>query len=133
MFGVLYTSFMRRYTPQPDPSTTTMIKMGDGMTSWSLGEAFTTVQVGKYQFQNPFQVIGTRSFEVVVGMGFLFQCDDMLMKPYPSLVIEGEKIPLEAMDPRLLQLHVQHVRHESYRLVEHLREQGLWGLLGTEE
>ena len=66
-------------------------------------------------------------------MGFLSQCDEILMKPYPSLVIEGEKIPLEAMDPRLLQLHVQHVRHESYRLVDHLREQGLRRLLGTEE
>ena len=55
------------------------------------------------------------------------------MKPYPSLVIQGEKIILEAMDPRLLQLHVQHVRHESYRLVYHLWEQGLRCLLGTEE
>ena len=133
MFGVLSTSFMRRDMPQPDPSTTTMIKMGDGKTSWSLGEAFTTVQVGKYQFQNPFQVIDASSCEVVLGMGFLSQCDGILMKPYPSLVIEGEKIPLEAMDPRLLQLHVQHVRHESYRLVDHLREQGLRSLLGMEE
>ena len=71
MFGVLSTSFMKRDMPQPDPSTTTMIKMGDGKTSWSLGEAFTAVQVGKYQFQNPFQVIDTSSFEVVLGMGFL--------------------------------------------------------------
>ena len=91
------------------------------------------VQVGTYQFQNPFQVIDTSSFEVVLRMGFLSQCNGILMKPYPSLVIEGEKIPLEAMDPRLLQLHVQHVRHESYRLVDHLREQGLRRLLGMEE
>ena len=89
--------------------------------------------MGKYQFQNPFQVIDTSSFEVVLGMGFLSQCDGTLMNPYSSLVIEGEKIPLEAMDPRLLQLHLQHVRHEIYRLVDHLREQGLRCLLGTEE
>ena len=133
MFGVLYTSFMTRDMPQLDPSTTTLIKMGDGKTSWSLGEAFTTVQVGKYQFQNPFQVIDTSSFEVVLGMGFLSQCDGILMKPYPTLVIEGEEIRLEAMRPRLLQLHVQHVRHESYRLVDHLREQRLRCLLGMEK
>ena len=36
IFGVLSTSFMRRYMPQLDPSTTTMIEMGDGKTSWSL-------------------------------------------------------------------------------------------------
>ena len=133
MLGVPSTSFMRRDMPQPDPSTTTMIKMGDGKNSWSLGEAFTTVQVGKYQFQNPFQVIDTSSFEVVLGMGFLSQCDEILMTPYSILVIQGEKVPLEAMDPRLLQLHVQHVCLESYRLVDHLREQGLRRLLGMEE
>ena len=55
------------------------------------------------------------------------------MKPYPSLVIEGVNIPLEAMDPRLLQLYVQHVRHEGYRIVDHFREQGLQCLLGMEE
>ena len=125
MFGVLSTSFMRRDMPQPDPSTTTMIKMGDGKTSWSLGEAFTMVQVVKYQFQNPFQVIDTSSFEVVLGMGFLSQCDGILMKLYEGLDMEGERIPLEAMDPRLLQIHVQHVRHESYSVADHLREQGL--------
>ena len=66
MFGVLSTFFMRRYMPQPDPSTNTMIKMGNGKTSWSLGEAFMTVQVGNYQFQNPFQVVDTNSCEVVL-------------------------------------------------------------------
>ena len=132
MFIVLSTSFMRRDMPQPDTSTTTMIKMGDGKTSWSLGEAFTTVQVGKYQFQNPFQVIETSSFEVVLRMGSLSQCDGILINPYPSLVIEGEKIRVETLDPRPLQIHVQHVRHESYRLVDQLRKQGLQCLLGME-
>ena len=33
MFGVLSTSLMRRDITQPDPSTTTMIKIGDGKTS----------------------------------------------------------------------------------------------------
>ena len=66
MFGVISTSLMRRDMPQPDRSTTRMIKMGDGKTSWSLGEAFMTVQVGNYQFQNPFQVVDTNSCEVVL-------------------------------------------------------------------
>ena len=57
----------------------------------------------------------------------------LLGPEHHSLVIEGEKIHLEAMEPRLLQLHVQHVRHESYSLVDHLREQGLRCFLGMEE
>ena len=87
------------------------------------------------EFSEDFHVLKDANFQVVLGLNFLLQhCDGFLLRE-PCLIIDGEKFPCKIVDAKSLTFNFlssacNFIRHESYRLTNELREEGLTKLIG---